>query len=96
MIAGLPSRVDRYSRRIIVRSRCSGLSQRSPCEVKLGLQSRLCGHYLLFRHYYTIDKVRLHAASSAQTSALPFARFGRGSRGQGVHGSVAVIKAENA
>jgi hypothetical protein len=51
-----------------------------------GMQKRLhrlqtCGDYLIFRHFYTVDKVRLHAASlCCQHLLCPLCAIRRGSK----------------
>lgn len=59
--AALPSRLGRYSKahhRAVEMAHYA--AERG--EVKLSAKLEGCGSHLLFRHYYTVDKVRLHAA----------------------------------
>lgn len=55
-----------------------------------------CGNYLQFRHYYTVDKVRLHAASLCRKHLLcPLCAIRRGSKALGAYlERFAAIKAE--
>lgn len=59
--SGLPSRLDRYSK---AHHRALQMADyaRSRNEVKLSYKLHDCGNYLLFRDYFTVGKVRLHAA----------------------------------
>jgi hypothetical protein len=63
-IETLPRRVDRYGKAKSHCARCSAVYRRARRRSET-LHQRLttCGDYLLFRHYFTIDAVRLHAAS---------------------------------
>ena len=94
--AGLPSRLTRYSRahhRVV--EMADYLSEAG--EVKLGRNLALCGHYLLFRDYYTVGKVRLHAAKFCHKHLLcPLCAIRRGARMVKAYmDRLAVIKAEN-
>jgi hypothetical protein len=55
-----------------------------------------CGNYLLFRHYYSVDKVRLHAAKLCHKSLLcPLCAIRRGSKALSAYlDRFATIKAE--
>ena len=54
---------------------------KSQNEVKLENALRLCGSYLLFKHYYTVDQLRLIAAEFCRKSLLcPFCAMRRGSK----------------
>lgn len=81
-IEALPQRVDRY-----------GKAKKGALDVAQfigdlgghqGLARRVseCGDYLVFRHYYTVDEVRLHGASLCMKHLLcPLCAIRRGSRG---------------
>ena len=60
--ASLPSKLARYAE-----ARRKALHMQSFAEagghVKEAAKLAGCANYLLFRHYFTVDKVRLHAAS---------------------------------
>jgi len=65
----LPNKIQRYSRAreravVILEHVAEQYQQtKNPYFQKLGHKLLDCGNYLSFRHYYTVDKVRLHAAS---------------------------------
>lgn len=78
--AGLPARLARYSqarlRALQMQSFLSGAGH-----VKESAKLANCGDYLLFRHYYTVDKVRLHGAQFCKKHLLcPLCAIRRGSR----------------
>ena len=56
-----------------------------------------CGNYLQFRHYYTVDKVRLHAANLCRKHLLcPLCAIRRGSKALSAYlDRFAAIKADN-
>ena len=59
--SGLPHRLDRYSK---AHHRALHMADyaRQKGDVKLSANMEQCGHYMLFRDYFTVGKVRLHAA----------------------------------
>lgn len=78
--AGLPVKLARYSE-----ARHRALLMRSFAEraghVKEAARLRGCGDYLLFRDYFTVDKVRLHAASFCKQHLLcPLCAIRRGAK----------------
>jgi hypothetical protein len=83
MESRLPRRVDRYGKAKKSCARCSAVYRASTSKVKETLHQRLttCGDYLLFRHYFTIDAVRLHAASFCMKHLLcPLCAIRRGAK----------------
>ena len=62
-IESLPARVNRYG---LAKSRALDVAQYIGAQggtwEKLAHRVVTCGNYLLFRHYFTVDQVRLHAA----------------------------------
>jgi hypothetical protein len=81
-IETLPRRVDRYGK---AKSRALDVAQfiGEHVEGQETLHQRLttCGDYLLFRHYFTIDAVRLHAASFCMKHLLcPLCAIRRGAK----------------
>jgi Replication protein len=81
-IEALPRRVDRYgrakSRALDVAHHIQGVSEG---QEKLLLRLSNCGEYLAFRHYYTIDVVRLHGASFCMKHLLcPLCAVRRGAK----------------
>jgi Replication protein len=80
-IQALPSRVERYgkakSRALEVAEFISGQEGGKTLSRKV----TGCGEYLLFRHYYTVDEVRLHAASFCKKHLLcPLCAIRRGAK----------------
>lgn len=50
-------------------------------ESQLSQKLQHCGHWLVFRHYYTVDKVRLHAADFCKKHLLcPLCAIRRGAK----------------
>lgn len=77
---GLPSRLNRYS---VAHHRALKMSDyaREQGQVKLALNLTNCGHYLLFRHFYQADKMRLHAAQFCNKHLLcPLCAIRRGAK----------------
>jgi hypothetical protein len=87
-IEALPRRVQRYgiakTKALEVAEYMAGLepTRRWNCPVaRTADRVRLCGNYLVFRHYTSIDEVRLHAASLCEKHLLcPLCAIRRGSR----------------
>jgi hypothetical protein len=78
--SGLPGRLDRYSK---AHHRALQMADyaRSRSEVKLAYKLHNCGNYLLFRDYFTVGKVRLHAANSCHKHLLcPLCAARRGAK----------------
>jgi hypothetical protein len=77
---GLPSRLSRYSK-AHHRALLMADYAREQGQVKLATNLRSCGHYLLFRHYYTVEKMRLHAAKFCNKHLLcPLCAIRRGAK----------------
>lgn len=80
-IEALPKKIDRY-----------GKAKRGALDVvdymatipefqAMGAKVASCGDYLVFRHYYTVDKVRLHGASLCRKHLLcPLCAIRRGAK----------------
>lgn len=82
---GLPARVARYSE-----ARLKALQMQGYCashgHVKEAQKLEGCAEYLVFRHYFTVDKVRLHAASFCKKHLLcPMCAIRRGSKMLGAY-----------
>lgn len=80
---GLPTRIARYGRAkeraLAMRDYLVSLGERSASEAAGLLQG--CGNYLHFRHYYTVDQVRLHAARFCKQHLIcPLCAIRRGSK----------------
>lgn len=84
-IEALPKRVDRYgkakNRALDVAEYIEGVAQSKPILRSLADRLAGCGDYLVFRHYFTVDKVRLHGASLCMKHLLcPLCAIRRGSK----------------
>ena len=80
-IEALPKRVQRYGdakiRALDTAKYIGGIDG----EQLLAKRVSTCGDYLVFRHYYTVDKVRLHGASLCMKHLLcPLCAIRRGSK----------------
>lgn len=80
-IEALPTKIDRYGKAkrgaIDVADYMGTLSRHQAMSEKV----RGCGDYLAFRHYFTIDKVRLHGASLCKKHLLcPLCAIRRGAK----------------
>ena len=77
---GLPSRLNRYSKahhRALLMSDYA----REQGEVKLSVLMKTCGEYLLFHHFYRVEKIRLHAAHFCNKPLLcPLCAIRRGAK----------------
>jgi hypothetical protein len=89
--SALPVRLGRYSkahhRAIEMSDYAMKLADASSLPIiaeeilKLGLKLRSCGNFLLFRNYYTVNKVRLHAAKFCHKHLLcPLCAIRRGAK----------------
>jgi hypothetical protein len=94
--AALPSRLDRYSR---AHHRALEMAHYATekGEVKLATRMENCGSLLLFRDYYTVGKVRLHAARFCKKHLLcPLCAIRRGAKMvKSYMDRLAVLKAAN-
>ena len=80
-IEGLPSKIDRYSKAkkgsLDIADYMATLSKYPVTAAKV----KTCGDYLVFRHYWTVDKVRLHGASLCKIHLLcPLCAIRRGAK----------------
>ena len=89
--AGMPGRLTRYAKahhRAVEMSDyamsmadASALASQRDDLAKMSVKLRTCGNYLLFRDYYTVGKVRLHAASFCKKHLLcPLCAIRRGAK----------------
>jgi hypothetical protein len=79
-VAALPAKLDRYGR---AHQRALHMSNyvRVQGDCKLAGKLKHCGHWLTFRHYYTVDKLRLSAADFCKKHTLcPLCAIRRGSK----------------
>lgn len=78
--AVMPGRLDRYSK---AHHRAVEMAHYATAQgdVKLAAKLHSCGSYLLFRDYYTVGKVRLHAAQFCKKHLVcPFCAIRRGAK----------------
>ena len=85
-IEALRNRVDRYGN---AKKRALDVAQYiaqqshtvGPLAGKLAWKMRACGDFLMFRHYFTVDQVRLHSASFCKKHLLcPLCAIRRGAK----------------
>jgi hypothetical protein len=86
-IEALPQRVDRYGKArkgaLDVGNYIASLSLEQGL-AKRAERLRSCGDYLIFRHYFTVDKVRLHGARLCKQHLLcPLCAIRRGAKALG-------------
>lgn len=82
-IEALPKRVDRYSTAKKGALDVAQYMQAIPGEQAANVTQRVmaCGDYLLFRHFFTVDKVKLHAAQFCKAHLLcPLCAIRRGAK----------------
>lgn len=81
-IEALPRRVERYGKAKKRALDVAHFMEDQGGELgQLAKRLRGCGEYLLFRHYYTVDRVRLHAACFCRKHLLcPLCAIRRGSK----------------
>lgn len=82
-IEALPRRVERYGKAknhaLDVAQYMQGLPEQQARD--LALRVTACGDYLLFRHFFTVDKVKLHAAQFCKKHLLcPLCAIRRGAK----------------
>mgnify|MGYP003613934808 FL=1 len=80
-IEGLPAKVDRYSKAKKGALDVADYMATLPKHQAMAAKVHSCGDYLSFRHYWTVDKVRLHAASLCKKHLLcPLCAIRRGAK----------------
>lgn len=91
----LPRRLERYGKARERATQMAGYAQANGHAKEYRLLDG-CGNYLLFRHYHTVDKVRLHAANLCRKHLLcPLCAIRRGSKALSAYlDRFAAIKAE--
>ena len=82
-IEALPKRVDRYGKArkgaLDIAEYMQGLPGQQARDVSQRVMA--CGDYLLFRHFFTVDKVKLHAAQFCKAHLLcPLCAIRRGAK----------------
>jgi hypothetical protein len=80
-IEALPKKIDRYSKAKKGAIDVADYMAQLPEHQAMGEKVKACGDYLVFRHYYTVDKVRLHGASLCKKHLLcPLCAIRRGAK----------------
>ena len=80
-IEALPNRVERYSKAKSQALDVANYMAGIPKHQAMSNTVRGCGDYLVFRHYFTVDKVRLHGASLCRKHLLcPICAIRRGAK----------------
>ena len=80
-IEALPSKVSRYSKAKQGALDVCEYMATLPKLQEMAAKVASCGDYLVFRHYYTVDKVRLHGASLCRKHLLcPLCAIRRGAK----------------
>ena len=80
-IEALPKRIDRYGKAKKGALDVADYMATIPNHQAMGAKVKGCGDYLVFRHYFTIDKVKLHGASLCRKHLLcPLCAIRRGSK----------------
>lgn len=85
-IEALPKRVDRYSKAKKGALDVAKYMGTLPKHQAIAKRVHGCGDYLLFRHFFTIDAVKLHAASFCMKHLLcPLCAIRRGAKALGAY-----------
>ena len=82
-IEALPKRVERYGKARKSALDVAEYMQGLPGQQAKAVSQRVmaCGDYLLFRHFFTVDKVKLHAAQFCKAHLLcPLCAIRRGAK----------------
>lgn len=80
-IEALPTKVNRYGKAKIQALDVADYMATLPEHQAMSIKVRSCGDYLVFRHYWTVDLVRLHGASLCKKHLLcPLCAIRRGAK----------------
>lgn len=80
-IEALPTKIDRYGKAKKGALDVVDYMATIPEHQAMAHKVRTCGDYLVFRHYYTVDQVRLHGASLCKKHLLcPLCAIRRGAK----------------
>lgn len=80
-IEALPKKIDRYSKAKRGAIDVADYMATMPEHQAMGAKVQGCGDYLVFRHYFTVDRVRLHGASLCKKHLLcPLCAIRRGAK----------------
>src|SRR5450830_1995344 len=81
-IEALPKRIDRYGKAKKGALDVADYMATIPKHQAMAAKVQGCGDYLIFRHYFTLDRVRLHGASLCKKHLLcPLCAIRRGAKG---------------
>jgi hypothetical protein len=96
-IEALPKRIDRYGKAKKGALDVADYMASIPKHQAMGEKVKGCGDYLIFRHYFTIDRVKLHGASLCRKHLLcPLCAIRRGAKSLAAYlQRWEVIKAQN-
>lgn len=96
-IEALPKRIDRYGKAKKGAIDVANYMESLPRHQAMGQKVKSCGDYLIFRHYFTIDRVKLHGASLCRKHLLcPLCAIRRGAKSLAAYlQRWEVIKAQN-
>lgn len=80
-IEALPKKIDRYSKAKKGAIDVADYMASMPEHQAMAAKVQSCGDYLVFRHYFTVDRVRLHGASLCKKHLLcPLCAIRRGAK----------------
>jgi len=80
-IEALPKKIDRYSKAKKGAIDVADYMASKPEHQAMAAKVQGCGDYLVFRHYFTVDRVRLHGASLCKKHLLcPLCAIRRGAK----------------
>jgi hypothetical protein len=80
-IGALPKRIDRYGKAKNGALDVADYMETLPQHQATAKRVKSCGDYLVFRHYFTVDRVRLHGASLCMKHLLcPLCAIRRGAK----------------
>ena len=80
-IEALPKRIDRYGKAKSGALDVVDYMETLPAHQATAKRVKTCGDYLVFRHYFTVDRVRLHGASLCMKHLLcPLCAIRRGAK----------------
>ena len=80
-IGALPNRISRYSKAKSKALDVVDYMESMPAHQVIAQRLKTCGDYLVFRHYFTVDRVKLHGASLCMKHLLcPLCAIRRGAK----------------
>jgi len=80
-IEALPKRIERYGKAKKGALDVADYMSSIPVHQAMGAKVKGCGDYLVFRHYFTVDQVKLHGASLCRKHLLcPLCAIRRGAK----------------